>query len=247
MLFILTAIIPFPCWTLRSLKWISGRLNTSLRRVTYSCSGATFLRTVAMRLSYTSVFTIAHELGHVMHSYYSNNNQPYVYSDYCIFTAEVASTVNEQLLFDYLYKHSKSDAEKALLNLHRDRFHTTGDNFCIVLLAATAGLVPPSGASDFQITKKRMEKHLYCFSIFFLCMCPLSSISLCENTFLQHLTGKDLFGNAHRSGNASSILVHIKRPIKMRDTSPFATQYIINDKWKIVLFPRLHKSKRERQ
>lgn len=61
------------------------------------------------------VFTIAHELGHVMHSYYSNNNQPYVYSDYCIFTAEVASTVNEQLLFDYLYKHSKSDAEKALL------------------------------------------------------------------------------------------------------------------------------------
>ncbi|MBQ5708005.1 MAG: oligoendopeptidase F family protein, partial [Peptococcaceae bacterium] len=52
------------------------------------------------------VFTIAHELGHVMHSYYSNQNQPYVYSDYCIFTAEVASTVNEQLLFDYLYKNS---------------------------------------------------------------------------------------------------------------------------------------------
>ena len=50
-----------------------------------------------------------------MHSYYSNKNQPYVYSDYCIFTAEVASTVNEQLLFDYLYKNSKSDAEKALL------------------------------------------------------------------------------------------------------------------------------------
>ena len=61
------------------------------------------------------VFTIAHELGHVMHSYYSNKNQPYVYSDYCIFTAEVASTVNEQLLFDYLYKNSKSDEEKALL------------------------------------------------------------------------------------------------------------------------------------
>ena len=61
------------------------------------------------------VFTIAHELGHVMHSYYSNQNQPYVYSDYCIFTAEVASTVNEQLLFDYLYKNSQSDAEKALL------------------------------------------------------------------------------------------------------------------------------------
>ena len=61
------------------------------------------------------VFTIAHELGHVMHSYYSNKHQPYVYSDYCIFTAEVASTVNEQLLFAYLYKNSQSDAEKALL------------------------------------------------------------------------------------------------------------------------------------
>ncbi len=61
------------------------------------------------------VFTIAHELGHVMHSYYSNKHQPFVYSDYCIFTAEVASTVNEQLLFAYLYKNSRSDAEKALL------------------------------------------------------------------------------------------------------------------------------------
>lgn len=61
------------------------------------------------------IFTIAHELGHVMHSYYSNQHQPYVYSDYCIFTAEVASTVNEQLLFDYLYKNSHADGEKALL------------------------------------------------------------------------------------------------------------------------------------
>lgn len=61
------------------------------------------------------VFTIAHELGHVMHSYYSNANQPYVYADYCIFTAEVASTVNEQLLFDHLYKNSTSEQEKALL------------------------------------------------------------------------------------------------------------------------------------
>ncbi len=61
------------------------------------------------------VFTIAHELGHVMHSYYSNQHQPYVYADYSIFTAEVASTVNEQLLFAYLYQNSSSDAERALL------------------------------------------------------------------------------------------------------------------------------------
>lgn len=61
------------------------------------------------------VFTVAHELGHVMHSYYSNQHQPFVYADYSIFTAEVASTVNEQLLFAYLYQHSRSDDEKALL------------------------------------------------------------------------------------------------------------------------------------
>lgn len=61
------------------------------------------------------VFTIAHELGHVMHSYYSNANQPFVYADYSIFTAEVASTVNEQLLFHYLYQNSTSKQEKALL------------------------------------------------------------------------------------------------------------------------------------
>lgn len=70
-------------------------------------------------LNYTGtlndVFTLAHEMGHVMHSYYSNKNQPFVYADYCIFTAEVASTVNEQLLFDYMLQHSTSDHEKALL------------------------------------------------------------------------------------------------------------------------------------
>ncbi|MGI6226222.1 MAG: oligoendopeptidase F [Peptococcales bacterium] len=61
------------------------------------------------------VFTIAHELGHVMHSYYSSKNQPFVNSDYTIFTAEVASTVNEQLLFNYLLKNSSSQEEKSLL------------------------------------------------------------------------------------------------------------------------------------
>lgn len=61
------------------------------------------------------VFTIAHELGHVMHSYYSSQNQPFINSDYTIFTAEVASTVNEQLLFNYLLNHASTEDEKALL------------------------------------------------------------------------------------------------------------------------------------
>jgi oligoendopeptidase F len=72
------------------------------------------------------VFTIAHELGHVMHSYYSSKHQPFINSDYTIFTAEVASTVNEQLLFDYLLKNSSSKEEKALLlSDHLDNIRST--------------------------------------------------------------------------------------------------------------------------
>ena len=49
---------------------------------------------------YNDVSTLAHELGHTMHSYYSNNKQPYPTANYSIFVAEVASTFNEILLFD---------------------------------------------------------------------------------------------------------------------------------------------------
>lgn len=59
-----------------------------------------------------SVFTLAHELGHCLHTYYSNANQPFPIAHYTIFVAEVASTVNEMLLVDYLIKNSKSNEEK---------------------------------------------------------------------------------------------------------------------------------------
>lgn len=61
------------------------------------------------------VFTMAHELGHVMHRYYSVENQPFVNANYTIFTAEVASTVNENLLLHYLLQKVNNDDEKALL------------------------------------------------------------------------------------------------------------------------------------
>lgn len=59
-----------------------------------------------------SVSTMIHELGHSMHSYYSNLNQTYFNSGYPIFLAEIASTVNEVLLNDYLYKNAKTKEEK---------------------------------------------------------------------------------------------------------------------------------------
>lgn len=71
------------------------------------------------------VFTIAHELGHAMHSYYSNSAQPYAKAGYEIFVAEVASTVNEVLLLKYLIKDSDADMRKYLLSYYLDMFRTT--------------------------------------------------------------------------------------------------------------------------
>lgn len=59
-----------------------------------------------------SVFTLAHELGHAMHTYFSEKNEPYQTSDYTIFVAEVASTTNEMLLLRYLLKNAKTNKEK---------------------------------------------------------------------------------------------------------------------------------------
>ena len=61
------------------------------------------------------VFTLAHEAGHSMHSYLSAKNQPYVYYNYVIFVAEVASTFNEQLLSRYLLGRARNDQERAFL------------------------------------------------------------------------------------------------------------------------------------
>lgn len=61
------------------------------------------------------VFTLAHEMGHNMHSYYTGNHQPYIYANYTIFLAEVASTLNESLLLDYLIQQSKNANEKLAL------------------------------------------------------------------------------------------------------------------------------------
>lgn len=59
--------------------------------------------------------TIAHEMGHAMHSVYTHKTQPFVYGDYATFCAEVASTVNEVILASYLLEHAASDTERLLI------------------------------------------------------------------------------------------------------------------------------------
>lgn len=81
-------------------------------------------------LNYTDtlkdVFTIVHEMGHSMHSSYTREAQPYIYGSHSIFTAEVASTVNESLLMRYLLKKEKDpQMQKYLLNLYIEEFRTT--------------------------------------------------------------------------------------------------------------------------
>ncbi|HXK99166.1 MAG TPA: oligoendopeptidase F, partial [Acetomicrobium sp.] len=72
------------------------------------------------------VFTLAHEMGHAMHSHFTFKNQPYVYSSASIFTAEVASTTNEILLSEYLIRNADNKAEKAyLINYDLEQVRTT--------------------------------------------------------------------------------------------------------------------------
>ena len=72
-----------------------------------------------------SVYTIAHELGHALHSYYSDESQPFPLASYTIFVAEVASTVNEVLLTQHLLKHGDESLKKYVLNHYLDQFRTT--------------------------------------------------------------------------------------------------------------------------
>ena len=73
-----------------------------------------------------SAFTLAHEMGHAMHSYLSNKNQPYIYSDYVLFVAEVASTCNEALLMQHLLKKTTDKRQRAvLINYFLEQFRTT--------------------------------------------------------------------------------------------------------------------------
>ena len=75
---------------------------------------------------YESLSTLAHELGHTMHSFYSNANQPFSKADYATFVAEIASTINETLLNNYMVKNAKSNDEKLfLLGSYLDLLRTT--------------------------------------------------------------------------------------------------------------------------
>jgi len=100
-----------------SERWIDVYENAGKRGGAYSSGTYGVHPFILMNFNGTlsSMFTLAHELGHSIHTYLSHKNQPYIYADYATFNAEVASTTSEALLMDYLLKKAETDGEKLAL------------------------------------------------------------------------------------------------------------------------------------
>lgn len=109
-------------------KWIDVYENEGKRSGAYSWGtyGAHPYILLNYQDNIKNMFTLAHELGHTMHSYFSSKAQPYTYASYPIFLAEVASTVNESLLMQHLLK-TTTDKNKRLflLNHYMESFRST--------------------------------------------------------------------------------------------------------------------------
>lgn len=109
-------------------RWIDIYPNKAKRGGAYSSGSYDTIPYILLNFQgkYHDVSTLIHELGHSMHSYYSNKNNPYLYSGYKIFVAEVASTVNEMLLNYYMLEHADNNHEKkAILSEMMDLFKST--------------------------------------------------------------------------------------------------------------------------
>lgn len=109
-------------------RWIDVYENVGKRSGAYSSGGSEPHPYVLLnhKDNLDSMFTLAHEMGHALHSYYSGHTQPKPYRNYVIFVAEVASTCNEALLMQYLLDRTTDKKERAfLINHYLDKFKGT--------------------------------------------------------------------------------------------------------------------------
>jgi oligoendopeptidase F len=109
-------------------RWVDVYESEGKTSGAYSFGSYDSLPFVLLNYNYKlkDVFTLAHELGHSMHSYYTRKTQPFIYGSHSIFTAEVASTVNETLLINNLISNTTDKKELFfLLNYYIEEFRTT--------------------------------------------------------------------------------------------------------------------------
>lgn len=111
-----------------SSRWIDVVENQGKRSGAYSSGAYDTAPYILMNWHDTldQLFTLVHEMGHSVHSYFTRNNQPYVYGDYTIFLAEIASTTNENILTEYLLETETDPRVRAyVLNHYLDGFKGT--------------------------------------------------------------------------------------------------------------------------
>lgn len=101
-------------------RWIDVEENKGKRSGAYSSGsyGTNPFILMNWQNNVNNLYTLTHELGHSVHSYYTRNHQPYRYGNYSIFVAEVASTCNEALLSEYLLNHLEDDKERLMILNH---------------------------------------------------------------------------------------------------------------------------------
>ncbi|GAF66868.1 putative peptidase [Bacillus sp. TS-2] len=145
-----------------SKRWVDVEENEGKRSGAYSSGAYGTMPYILMNWqnNIDNTFTLAHEFGHSLHSYYTRNHQPYVYGNYTIFVAEVASTLNEALLNDYLVKNTKDEKQKLyLLNHFLEGFR--GTVFRQTMFAEFEQLIHEKSASGEALTPDLLTSLYY--------------------------------------------------------------------------------------
>jgi oligoendopeptidase F len=143
-------------------RWVDVEENVGKRSGAYSSGAYGTMPYILMNWqdNVNNLFTLAHEFGHSLHSYYTRKHQPYLYGDYTIFVAEVASTVNEALLNDYMVKHTDDAKEKLyLLNHFLEGFR--GTVFRQTMFAEFEQLIHEKAASGEALTPELLTRIYY--------------------------------------------------------------------------------------
>lgn len=143
-------------------RWVDVHENKGKRSGAYSSGtyGTNPYILMNWQDNVNNLFTLAHEFGHSVHSYYTRKSQPYPYGNYSIFVAEVASTCNEALLNDYLLKTIDDDKKRLyLLNHYLEGFR--GTVFRQTMFAEFEHLIHQKAQNNEALTADSLTKEYY--------------------------------------------------------------------------------------